>query len=195
MLIAPGAYRRARARDRSEQAGFRRSPTMIRWREAPIARRLFPISAVLDLGEMVAHQPPPMARSLEDPPRRRRRHGYGTSSTLTRTVREYESRGIAAIHIEDQVSPSAAAPGRQGLVVPQAEFAARSRRRCKRGDSDNFTDHRRARTRAPCCGLDERSHGRTPRSARRRHGLRRSDADDRGGRRRAAARVNGGHAS
>ena len=31
--------------------------------------------------------------------------GYGNELNVTRTVREYESRGIAGIHLEDQVSP------------------------------------------------------------------------------------------
>ena len=31
--------------------------------------------------------------------------GYGNELNVTRTVREFEGRGVAAIHIEDQVSP------------------------------------------------------------------------------------------
>ena len=31
--------------------------------------------------------------------------GYSNEINVTRTVREYEMRGVAGLHIEDQVSP------------------------------------------------------------------------------------------
>ena len=36
-------------------------------------------------------------------------NGYGNAINVIRTVREYIQTGVAAIHIEDQVIPSAAA--------------------------------------------------------------------------------------
>ena len=52
--------------------------------------------------------------------------GYGNAVNVTRTVREFERAGVAAIHIEDQMTPKRA--GHEGFdvgLVSKAEFVAK----------------------------------------------------------------------
>ena len=51
--------------------------------------------------------------------------GYGNELNVTRTVREYEMRGVAALHIEDQVSPKRCGHLDGKDVIPRDEFVAK----------------------------------------------------------------------
>jgi 2-methylisocitrate lyase-like PEP mutase family enzyme len=53
--------------------------------------------------------------------------GYGNQLNVTRTVREYERRGVAAIHIEDQVAPKRCGHQEGKEIVPRGEFVAKIR--------------------------------------------------------------------
>ena len=53
--------------------------------------------------------------------------GYGNELNVIRTVREYELRGVAALHIEDQVSPKRCGHLDGKEVVPRAEFVSKIR--------------------------------------------------------------------
>ncbi|HEX8732239.1 MAG TPA: isocitrate lyase/PEP mutase family protein [Ktedonobacterales bacterium] len=53
--------------------------------------------------------------------------GYGNPLNVRRTVREYERAGIAAIHIEDQVSPKKCGHMDRKRVIPAEEMAAKIR--------------------------------------------------------------------
>lgn len=53
--------------------------------------------------------------------------GYGNPLNVIRTVREYERAGIAALHIEDQVSPKKCGHMDRKRVIPAAEMAAKIR--------------------------------------------------------------------
>ncbi|MDC6711430.1 isocitrate lyase/phosphoenolpyruvate mutase family protein, partial [Leclercia adecarboxylata] len=51
--------------------------------------------------------------------------GYGNELNVTRTVREYEMRGVAALQIEDQVSPKRCGHLDGKEIVPADEFVAK----------------------------------------------------------------------
>ena len=100
MVIAPGAYDGITAR-LIEQAGF---PVVYMTGAGTSMSRGFPDFGLLSMSEMVDNAAM-MARTVEIPLISDADTGYGNELNVTRTVREFESRGIAGIHIEDQVSP------------------------------------------------------------------------------------------
>ena len=100
MVIAPGAYDGITAR-LIEQAGY---PVVYMTGAGTSMSRGFPDFGLLSMSEMVDNAAM-MARSIEIPLISDADTGYGNELNVTRTVREFESRGIAGIHIEDQVSP------------------------------------------------------------------------------------------
>lgn len=53
--------------------------------------------------------------------------GYGNPLNVIRTVREYERAGVAALHIEDQVSPKKCGHMDRKRVIPADEMAAKLR--------------------------------------------------------------------
>lgn len=53
--------------------------------------------------------------------------GYGNEINVTRTVREYEARSVAAIHIEDQVAPRRCGHLDGKLVISREEFVSKIR--------------------------------------------------------------------
>jgi 2-methylisocitrate lyase-like PEP mutase family enzyme len=129
MLIAPGGYDGITAR-LIEQAGF--DAVYMTGAGASMARG-FPDFGLLDMSEMVANATV-MARSVTIPLISDADTGYGNELNVTRTVREFEARGVAGIHIEDQVSPKRCGHldgkeviGREAFVSKiQAALAARS---------------------------------------------------------------------
>ena len=80
--------------------------------------------------------------------------GYGGIDNVARTVQEYESAGIAAIHIEDQKIPKkcGAMPGVE--VVPSEEAVARIRAAVKAKNNPDFTVIARTDARA-AIGFEE----------------------------------------
>jgi 2-methylisocitrate lyase-like PEP mutase family enzyme len=122
MLIAPGAYDGIGAR-LIEQAGFN---AVYMTGAGTAAARGYPDFGLLDMGEMVANAAT-MARAISVPLIADADTGYGNELNVTRTVREYESRGVAAIHIEDQVSPKRCGHLDGKEVVSRAEFVSKIR--------------------------------------------------------------------
>src|ERR1700756_4264095 len=53
--------------------------------------------------------------------------GYGNALNVIRTVREYERAGVAAIHLEDQLSPKKCGHISGKAVIPAKEFAEKIR--------------------------------------------------------------------
>src|SRR5205823_6892243 len=51
--------------------------------------------------------------------------GYGNALNVIRTVREYEKAGVAAFHIEDQVSPKKCGHYEGKEVISRAEMAGK----------------------------------------------------------------------
>ncbi len=100
ICMAPGAYDGITAR-LIEQAGF---PAVYMTGAGTAAARGYPDYGLLTLTEMVDNAAT-LARAVSIPLISDADTGYGNELNVTRTVREFEARGVAAIHIEDQVAP------------------------------------------------------------------------------------------
>ena len=64
--------------------------------------------------------------------------GYGNAVNVVRTVQEFEQAGVAAIHLEDQVSPKRCGHLEGKQVVPADEMAAKIRAAVAARHSDDF---------------------------------------------------------
>lgn len=122
MVQAPGAYDGITAR-LIEQAGF--AAVYMTGAGTSVARG-FPDYGLLTLTEM-ADNAGMIARSVSLPVISDADTGYGNELNVTRTVREFEARGVAAIHIEDQVSPKLCGHLDGKAVVSREEFASKIR--------------------------------------------------------------------
>ena len=80
--------------------------------------------------------------------------GYGNPINVVHTVRSFERAGVAAIHLEDQVTPKRCGHMDDKEVVPVAEFAAKIRAAVDARASDDFLIIARTDARASL-GLDE----------------------------------------
>lgn len=100
MLIAPGAYDGITAK-LIEQAGF---PLVYMTGAGTSASLGYPDYGLVTMTEMVANAEI-ITRAVNIPLISDADTGYGNELNMTRTIREFESRGVAGIHIEDQVSP------------------------------------------------------------------------------------------
>jgi 2-methylisocitrate lyase-like PEP mutase family enzyme len=122
MLVAPGGYDAITARA-IERAGF---PAVYMTGAGASAAMGFPDYGLLTLTEM-AESAGAMARSISVPLIADADTGYGNELNVTRTVREYEGRGVAGIHIEDQVSPKRCGHLDGKTVVGREEFVSKIR--------------------------------------------------------------------
>jgi 2-methylisocitrate lyase-like PEP mutase family enzyme len=122
MLVAPGAYDGIGAR-LIEQAGF---GACYMTGAGTSAARGFPDFGLLTMSEMVENAAV-MARSVQIPLIADADTGYGNELNMTRTVREYEARGVAAIHIEDQVSPKRCGHLDGKEVISREDFVSKIR--------------------------------------------------------------------
>ena len=64
--------------------------------------------------------------------------GYGNELNVTRTVREYERHGVAAIHLEDQTFPKRCGHLDDKELIPQEEFFAKLRAAAAARQSQDF---------------------------------------------------------
>lgn len=115
--------------------------------------RGFPDFGLLTQSEM-ADNAGVMARSVSVPVIADADTGYGNELNITRTVREYEVRGVAAIHIEDQVSPKRCGHLEGKEVISRAEFVSKIRAAVEARHSKDFLIIARTDARA-VLGLDE----------------------------------------
>ena len=122
MVIAPGAYDGIGAR-LIEQAGF---SAVYMTGAGTSAARGYPDFGLLTMSEMVDNAAL-MARAISVPLIADADTGYGNELNVTRTVREYEARGVAAIHIEDQVAPKRCGHLDGKLVISREEFVSKIR--------------------------------------------------------------------
>jgi 2-methylisocitrate lyase-like PEP mutase family enzyme len=100
IVIAPGAYDGMTAK-LVEASGY----SAVYMTGAGTAATLgYPDFGLLTMTEMVSNAAT-LARSVAIPVIADADTGYGNELNVTRTVREYEARGVAGIHIEDQVAP------------------------------------------------------------------------------------------
>ena len=113
----------------------------------------YPDFGLLDMGEMVANAGR-IARSIHVPLIADADTGYGNELNVTRVVREYEMRGVAAAHIEDQVAPKRCGHLDGKEVVSRAEFVSKIRAAVEACRSREFLVIARTDSRA-VLGLDE----------------------------------------
>jgi 2-methylisocitrate lyase-like PEP mutase family enzyme len=117
IVQAPGAYDGLSA-TLIAQAGF---PAVYMTGAGTSAARGFPDYGLLTMTEMVENAAV-IARTVDVPVISDADTGYGNELNVTRTVREFEARGIAAIHIEDQVAPKRCGHLDGKEVVSREEF-------------------------------------------------------------------------
>ena len=100
LVVAPGCYDAITAR-LVERAGF---PAVYMSGAATAASLGYPDYGLVTMSEMV-ERAAVLVRSVSLPVISDADTGYGNELNVTRTVREFEARGVAGIHIEDQVAP------------------------------------------------------------------------------------------
>jgi 2-methylisocitrate lyase-like PEP mutase family enzyme len=122
LTIAPGAYDCITARTIA-QAGF----GAVYMTGAGTAATLgYPDYGLVTMSEM-ADNAGRIAASVDVPVIADADTGYGNELNATRTVREYERRGIAGLHIEDQGFPKKCGHLDNKVIVPRDEFLAKIR--------------------------------------------------------------------
>lgn len=122
ILVAPGAYDGATAM-LIERAGFRAAYMT----GAGVASTYgLPDYGLVTATEMAGHVGL-VAGAVDIPVIADADTGYGNELNVTRTVRQYEACGVAALHIEDQVSPKRCGHLAGKEVVPREEFSAKIR--------------------------------------------------------------------
>jgi 2-methylisocitrate lyase-like PEP mutase family enzyme len=122
MLVVPGAYDAIGAR-LIEDAGF--AAAYMTGAGTALARG-YPDLGLLTMTEMVENAGN-MARAITIPLIADADTGFGNELNVTRCVREYEARGVAAIHIEDQVMPKRCGHLDGKEVVSRQEFLSKIR--------------------------------------------------------------------
>ena len=122
ICMAPGAYDGITAR-LIEQAGF---PAVYMTGAGTAAARGYPDYGLLTLTEMVDNAAI-LVRTVSVPLISDADTGYGNELNVTRTVREFEGRGVAAVHIEDQVAPKRCGHLDGKELVSREEFVSKIR--------------------------------------------------------------------
>jgi 2-methylisocitrate lyase-like PEP mutase family enzyme len=122
LTIAPGAYDCITARS-IVQAGF----DAVYMTGAGTAATLgYPDYGLVTMSEM-ADNAGRIAAAVEVPVIADADTGYGNELNATRTVREYERRGVAGLHIEDQVFPKKCGHLDNKAIVSLDEYLAKIR--------------------------------------------------------------------
>ncbi|MFL5043325.1 MAG: oxaloacetate decarboxylase [Xanthobacteraceae bacterium] len=122
LVIAPGAYDCITARCIA-QAGF----NAVYMTGAGTAATLgYPDYGLVTMSEM-ADNAGRIAAAVDVPVIADADTGYGNELNATRTVREYEQRGIAGLHIEDQAFPKKCGHLDNKTIVPRDEYLAKIR--------------------------------------------------------------------
>jgi 2-methylisocitrate lyase-like PEP mutase family enzyme len=122
LLVAPGAYDCITARTIA-QAGF----DAVYMTGAGTAATLgYPDYGLLTMSEM-ADTAGRLAAAVDIPVIADADTGYGNELNATRTVREYERRGVAGLHIEDQGFPKKCGHLDNKVIVPLEDYLAKVR--------------------------------------------------------------------
>lgn len=122
MIVAPGAYDGATAM-LVEAAGY----DAVYMTGAGVSSTFgLPDYGLLTLTEM-AGQAGRLARAVSIPVIADADTGYGNELNVTRTIHEYEAAGVAALHIEDQLSPKRCGHLTGKEIVPREEFLIKIR--------------------------------------------------------------------
>jgi len=122
IVTAPGAYDCITAR-MIEQAGF----SALYMTGAGTAAALgYPDYGLVTMSEMVENAGR-IAAAVKIPVIADADTGYGSELNVVRTVREYEQRGVAGIHIEDQAFPKKCGHLENKAIVPLEDYLAKIR--------------------------------------------------------------------
>src|SRR5580658_5433861 len=122
MVVAPGAYDCITAR-LIERAGF----DAVYMTGAGTAAMLgYPDFGLVTMSEMVENAGR-IAAALSVPVIADADTGYGNELNVVRTVREYEQRGVAGIHLEDQGFPKKCGHLENKIIIPLEDYVAKIR--------------------------------------------------------------------
>src|SRR4051794_28444605 len=122
MIVAPGAYDCITARTIA-QAGF----SAVYMTGAGTAATLgYPDYGLVTMSEM-ADNAGRIATAIKLPVIADADTGYGNELNAIRTVREYEKRGVAGIHIEDQGFPKKCGHLEDKVIAPLDDYVAKIR--------------------------------------------------------------------
>src|SRR5436190_11266352 len=133
MIVAPGAYDCITARTIA-QAGF----LAVYMTGAGTAATLgYPDYGLITMSEM-ADNAGRIAASVDVPVIADADTGYGNELNTTRTVREYERRGVAGLHIEDQGFPKKCGHLDNKVIVPLEDYLAKVRASVAARQSPDF---------------------------------------------------------
>jgi 2-methylisocitrate lyase-like PEP mutase family enzyme len=122
-LVIPGAYDGVSAR-LVERAGF--AAVYMTGYGTSASRLGLPDLGYAGLAEMADHARN-LAAAVRIPLVADADTGYGNALNVRRTVAAYEAAGVAALHIEDQVSPKRCGHLAGHQVIPRGEFAGKIR--------------------------------------------------------------------
>jgi 2-methylisocitrate lyase-like PEP mutase family enzyme len=122
MVVAPGAYDCISARVIA-QAGF---PAVYMTGAGTAAMLGYPDFGLVTMSEM-AENAGRIAAAVAVPVIADADTGYGNELNVTRTVREYERRGVAGLHIEDQGFPKKCGHLDDKTLIPLDEYIAKVR--------------------------------------------------------------------
>ena len=149
LITAPGAYDCITAR-MIEQAGF----NAVYMTGAGTAAMLgYPDYGLVTMSEMVENAGR-IASAVSVPVIADADTGYGNELNVVRTMREYERRGVAGIHIEDQGFPKKCGHLENKLVIPLEDYAAKIRAAVSARSDPDFLIIARTDARA-MLGFDE----------------------------------------
>jgi 2-methylisocitrate lyase-like PEP mutase family enzyme len=149
VIVAPGAYDCITAR-MIARAGFE----CIYMTGAGTAATLgYPDFGLVTMSEMVDNAGR-IAAAVELPVIADADTGYGNELNTVRTVREYEARGVAGIHIEDQGFPKKCGHLDDKEIVPREDWLAKIRAAAASRRTADFTIIARTDARA-VIGFDE----------------------------------------
>src|SRR5580692_8790992 len=122
MIVAPGAYDCITAR-MIARAGF----DCVYMTGAGTAATLgYPDFGLVTMSEMVENAGR-IAAAVKTPVIADADTGYGSELNVVRTVREYEQRGVAGIHIEDQGFPKKCGHLENKVIIPLEDYVAKIR--------------------------------------------------------------------
>src|SRR5436305_8130446 len=149
MVVAPGAYDCITAR-LIERAGFE----AVYMTGAGTAAMLgYPDFGLVTMSEMVANAGR-IAAAVDLPVVADADTGYGNELNVVRTVRAYETAGVAGIHIEDQEFPKKCGHLDDKRIVPREDWLAKVRAAANARRNADFLVIARTDSRA-IAGFDE----------------------------------------
>ena len=149
MVVAPGAYDCITARS-IERAGF---SALYMTGGGTAASLGYPDYGLLTMTEM-ADNAGRIAASVKLPVIADADTGYGNELNAIRTVREYERRGVAGLHIEDQGFPKKCGHLEDKTIVPIEDYVAKIRAAVSAKADPDFMVIARTDSRAPL-GFEE----------------------------------------